>query len=146
MSNKSAGDLGEEEVANLIKCPNCGSKLILLPPNNPLFDVQCERCVFRAQVKTNDSKPKDEIFGAGWGIMEKVMKSGYLIPPLIVNFKWKTNQEIRFYPFVNKYNLKKYKLPETAKRANYWMFNYIGLNKLPFFVLYKKYKTLPLGF
>lgn len=89
-------------------------------------------------MKTNNSKPKDEIFGAGWQIMEKVMKSGYSIPPLIVNFKYKNEQEIRFYPFVKRSNLKKYKLPETAKRANYWMFNYVGLNKLPYFVLYRK--------
>ena len=138
MSNKQSGDTGEQEVVNLIKCPNCDSKLILLPENNPLFDIQCERCVFRAQVKTNDSKPKDEIFGAGWQIMEKVMKSGYSIPPLIVNFRYEKGQEIRFYPFIKRSNLKKYKLPQTAKRANYWMFNYIDLNKLPHFILYRK--------
>lgn len=74
--------------------------------------------------------------------MEKVLKSGYMIPPTITNFKWEdkkgVHQEIRFYPFVPKKNLKKYQLPETAKRANYWMFNYKGLDKLPYFVLYKK--------
>lgn len=74
--------------------------------------------------------------------MEKVLKSGYMIPPTITNFKWKDktgdHQEIRFYPFIPKINLKKYQLPSTAKRVNYWMFNYIGLDILPFFVLYKK--------
>jgi len=138
MSNSESGDIGEKEVVELVDCPNCGSKLILLPKNNPLFDVQCERCVFRAQVKTNKSKPKSEIFGAGWKIMDKVIKSGYVVPPLIANFRWKKGQEIRFYPFIQRSNLKEYKLPPTAKRANYWMFNYIGLEKLPYFVLYKK--------
>lgn len=61
---------------------------------------------------------------------------------MIANFKWKdktgVHQEIRFYPFVPKKNLKKYKLPEHARRANYWMFNYIDLDRLPFFVVYKK--------
>jgi len=142
MSNKQAGDKGELEVVELIPCPNCGKRLMTLPPNYPLFDVQCTGCSFRAQVKTNRSKPKKEIFGAGWQIMEKVLKSGYMIPPTITNFKWEDkkgiHQEIRFYPFVPKKNLKKYQLPETARRANYWMFNYIDLDKLPYFVLYKK--------
>jgi len=64
-----------------------------------------------------------------------------MVPPLIANFRWQeqgqTKQEIRFYPFVPKENLKKYQLPPTARRANYWMFNYIGLDRLPYFVVYK---------
>ena len=139
--NKKAGDDGEKQVCKLVPCPNCGKKLIKLPPNYPLFDVQCTGCSFRAQVKTNNSKPKKEIFGAGWQIIEKVLKSGFITPPMIANFKWKdklgVHQEIRFYPFVSKKNLKKYKLPPTAHRANYWMFNYVGLDVLPYLVIYR---------
>lgn len=58
------------------------------PPNYPLYDVQCTGCSFRAQVKTNQSKPKAVVFGAGWQIMNKVLKSGYMTPPLFLNFKW----------------------------------------------------------
>lgn len=141
-NNKISGDLGEKEVIKLVPCPNCKKELMVLPPSFPLFDVQCTGCSFRAQVKTNVSKPKKEIFGAGWEIMDKVTKSGYIIPPLIVNFKWLEKglqkQEVRFYPFVPKINLKKYKLSEKARRANYWMFRYIGLDSLPYFVLHKK--------
>ena len=141
-SNRESGDLGEREVVGKVPCPNCGKKLMLLPSGYPLFDIQCTGCSFRAQVKTNQSKPKKEIFGAGWQIMEKVLKSGFMTPPMIANFKWKdtlgTHQEIRFYPFVPKSNLKKYQLPSTARRANYWMFNYVGLDKLPYFVSYKE--------
>jgi hypothetical protein len=115
---------------------------MILPKNYPLFDVQCTGCSFRAQVKTNNSKPKDVIFGAGWDIMEKVLKSGYTVPPLMANFKWIEKriqrQEIRFYPFVPKANLSKHQLSPTARRANYKMFNYRGLSKLPFFILYTK--------
>lgn len=140
--NKIAGDLGEQEVVDIIPCPNCGKSLMLLPPSYPLYDVQCMGCSFRAQVKTNASKPKSVIFGAGWEIMNKVLKSGFLVPPLIANFKWTEGetekQEIRFYPFVPKKNLKKYQLPETARRENYWMFRYEGLNTLPYFVMYEK--------
>lgn len=140
--NKQNGDQGELDVCELVPCPNCGKKLMILPPNYPLYDVQCTGCSFRAQVKTNASKPKSVIFGAGWDIMEKVLKSGFMTPPLFVNFNWQekgeAKQEIRFYPFVPKVNLRKYQLSPEARRANYKMFNYIGLDVLPHFKLYKK--------
>lgn len=140
--NKISGDYGEKEITELIPCPNCLKKLMVLPTGYPLFDIQCTSCNFRAQVKTNSSKPKREIFGAGWDIMDKVTKSGFIVPPLITNFKWseagKSKQEVRFYPFIPKINLKKRQLSPNAKRANYWMFNYAGLDKLPYFVLYQK--------
>ncbi|MFA6410845.1 MAG: DpnI domain-containing protein [Candidatus Buchananbacteria bacterium] len=141
-NNKLHGDEGEQEIVDLVPCPNCGKSLMLLPKNYPLYDVQCKGCSFRAQVKTNQSKPKAVVFGAGWDIMEKVLKSGFITPPIFLNFKWQEKgvdkQEIRFYPFVPKINLRKYQLSPTARRANYRMFNYIGLDKLPFFVLFKK--------
>ena len=142
MNNKQSGDAGEIDVCEKVFCPNCGKKLMLLPPNYPLFDIQCTGCSFRAQVKTNQSRPKKEIFGAGWDIMEKVLKSGYTVPPLIANFIWKEKdqdkQEIRFYPFIPKDNLKKKILSPEARRANYKMFNYICLDKLPYFKLFEK--------
>ena len=74
--------------------------------------------------------------------MDKVLKSGFITPPLILNFKWQegemSKQEIRFYPFVPKNNLRKYKLSEKARRANYWMFTYTGMDKLPYFVVHRK--------
>lgn len=140
--NKQNGDRGELDVCELVPCPNCGKKLMILPPNYPLYDVQCTGCSFRAQVKTNASKPKPVIFGAGWDIMEKVLKSGFMTPPLFVNFNWQekgeAKQEIRFYPFIPKANLRKYQLSPEARRANYKMFNYIGLDDLPHFKLYTK--------
>lgn len=138
--NKIAGDFGEQEVVEKVPCPNCSKPLMLLPKNYPLYDVQCTGCSFRAQVKTNNGKPKAVILGAGWDIMAKVLKSGFLTPPLIANFKWtekgEPRQEVRFYPFVPRKNLHKYQLSEAARRANYRMFRYIGLDALPYFVLY----------
>ncbi len=140
--NKKAGDLGEKEVVRLVPCPNCKKALMQLPAKYPLYDLQCTVCAFRAQVKTNSSKPADEIFGAGWEIMDKVLKSGYMIPPLLVNFKWMENgrerQTIIFYPFIPKSHLKKRQLSPDARRANYKMFNYVGLQALPRFVVYEK--------
>lgn len=141
-NNRKAGDVGEQEIIKLIACPNCSKKLMGLPSNYPLYDVQCTGCSFRAQVKTNQSRPKAVIFGAGWDIMEKVLKSGFITPSIFANFKWeeggKKHQEIRFYPFIPKSNLRKYQLSSTARRANYKMFSYIGLDKLPYFLAYKK--------
>lgn len=74
--------------------------------------------------------------------MSKVLKSGFITPPLFLNFKWtekgREKQEIRFYPFVPKNNLRNYKLSETARRANYEMFTYVGMDKLPYFLVYEK--------
>ena len=138
VNNKESGDFGEREIVELIPCPNCNKNLMTLPKNYPLVDVQCTGCIFRAQVKTVNSKPKSQILGAGWEIMNKVLKSGYMIPPIFVNFKWDNNQEIRFYPFIPKINITSYKLSPNARRANYKMFHYIGMDKLPFLIAYKK--------
>ncbi|MFZ1324245.1 MAG: DpnI domain-containing protein [Candidatus Saccharimonadales bacterium] len=142
-NNKLSGDAGEVEVTQLVPCPNCGKSLMLLPPSFPMVDVQCVGCNFRAQIKTNNSKPKPEVFGAGWDITDKVLKSGYLMPPLITNFKWVEkgveHQKILFYPFIPKKNLKKRILSENhATRPNYKMFNYTDLDSLPHFTLYEK--------
>jgi DNA-directed RNA polymerase subunit RPC12/RpoP len=142
INRKKSGKSGEKEVIYLVPCPNCSKRLMALPPNYPLYDVQCTGCSFRAQVKTNQSKPKSVVFGAGWQIMNKVLKSGYMTPPLFLNFKWLEKklrkQEIWFYPFVPKNNLSNYRLSKTARRANYEMFTYKGMDKLPFFLVYKK--------
>jgi len=143
--NKQSGEVGEVDVIKLVPCPNCGKKLMALPQNYPLYDIQCTGCSFRAQVKTNQSKPKAVVFGAGWEIMDKVLKSGFLTPPLILNFKWSTvgkkEQEIRFYPFVPRKNLKKRFTKIRKSGRELWMFNYIDMNdieKVPYFILYKK--------
>lgn len=146
INNKQVGDFGEREVVELVLCPNCGKKLMLLPPNFPMYDVQCTNCTFRAQVKTNNSKPRNVIFGAGYDIYEKVLKAGYIAPSLIVNFRWETkdglSREIRFYPFIAKGNIQKYTLSETARRANYKMFRYVKLDKIPFMVLHQSFDPL----
>ena len=91
--SKASGVEGEKAVVKLVDCPNCGKKLMLLPPNYPMYDVQCKACSFRAQVKTNHCKPKPEIYGAGWDILNHVLKAGFMIPHLIVNFIWAEEDE-----------------------------------------------------
>jgi DNA-directed RNA polymerase subunit RPC12/RpoP len=140
MNDKGAvGTGGEKDVVKLVACPNCGRKLQLLPKNYPMYDVQCKGCSFRAQVKTNDHKPMNTIYGAGWDILNHVCKAGYMIPPLIANFEWEEDgqeqQVILFFPFVPKGHIEK----KTATRPNgkpLRMFNYVGLDKLPRIQLY----------
>ncbi len=140
---KKNGYWAEYDVLDLIPCPNCGRKLKLLPQNNPLFDVQCCTCYFRAQVKgASNLKPhQNEIFGATWEIMNKVLKAGNSVPPLLVNYKWLQNgqqhQTISFYPFIPKANLRRYTISPGAQSAGSKRFNYIGMKELPHFELYK---------
>ncbi len=140
-NNQSIGNYGEMEVVKLVKCPSCNKDLMILPKGYPLYDIQCKACNFRSQIKTNSTKPKDIIRGAGWDVMEKVLKSGFLVPPLIVNFKWQQagieKQEIRFYPFIRKGNLKKYTANIKSRDRVYKMFNY-NLKGLMFDTLFKK--------
>jgi len=121
-------------VVDVVPCPNCRSKLVLLPPGFPLFDVQCTRCMFRAQVKTaRCAPPRDQIFGAGWDVLDKTRKTGQLIPPLIVNFQWpdkangKERQVVYFFPFLTKDNIKKRQRSAAGQRPGYKEFNYVGL-------------------
>lgn len=139
---QQVGDSGEKEIVKHAPCPNCGKKLTGLPKNYPLYDVQCEGCSFRAQIKTSNSASKSTVRGAGWDIIHKVLKAGFLSPPLIVNFKPAgREQEILFFPFVPRSHLKKYNLSENHRQANYAMFDYCGLVELPRFRLAKKGKN-----
>ena len=131
-TNQEIGNKGEKIVCK-IPCPNCKKKLVQLPKNYPLYDVQCSGCSFRAQVKTMKGNPKGTIAGAGWDIMEKVLKSGFLIPPLFAVFVGDRKSEIRFYPFVPKENLKKFQLSKNHRQPNYKMFSYIKMDELPCF-------------
>lgn len=140
-TTKQYGDEGEQDVVEKVSCPNCSRSLMLLPTNYPLCDVQCTGCHFRAQIKTNNTKPKNIIFGATWDIVDKVLKSGYLLPPLIANFHWKEGdehkQEIRFYPFISKKSLKKRETNIKSTGRRLMMFNY-NLKDLPYISLYSK--------
>jgi hypothetical protein len=133
VKSHASGSKGESEILKMIRCPNCQSPLMPLPPYFPLFDVQCTRCLFRAQVKTARCAPKSEIFGAGWDVLDKNLKAGHLIPPLIVNFEWQPAKgrrrlrKVYFFPFLAKKNLRHRKRSRHGKRPGYEEFNYIKL-------------------
>ena len=138
---QKGGERGEIEVVKNVDCPNCGQKLRCLPRGTPLVDVQCKRCTFRAQIKTNNCKPKNEIFGAGLEIVRKIHRAGYMLPPLIVSFKWKEKGKPRwtilFYPFIPMRSLSKKDHKDKRSGKPYPMFNY-KLHGLQPLVLYPK--------
>lgn len=140
-NNKPKGDAGEKEVVRRVPCPNCGRKLMLMPKNYPMYDIQCTACNFRAQVKTNHTRPHREIFGATWQIMNKVLKAGYLVPALFVLFKWSgkggAKSELRFYPFIPKHHLKPYKTYIKKQKRRLEMFNYRSVDTIPYFIFIK---------
>ena len=128
-------------VCEHVACPNCSRKLGLLPESYPLFDVQCEACLFRAQVKTSSRKPGKTIRGAGWSIMEATLKAGGSVPPLLAVYAWESEGQdrrtVRFYPFVPSSHLEDRQLSKDPAhpRANYRMFEYRRMNELPYFPL-----------
>lgn len=139
--HKLTGDAGEQFVVERVRCPNCNHALQLLPASYPLFDVQCTACLFRAQVKSPGHKPTSRIRGAGWSILSGALRTGAPVPPLIANFQWNeggsVHREVRFYPFVPRAHLKPRALSTNPEhpRAHYQMFDYVGLDALPYFPL-----------
>lgn len=130
---QDSGELGEKEVCELTKCPNCGGKLFQLAKNNPLYDVACSRCLFRVQVKTvGKNFDGKRIRGAGWSVMDKAQKAGMVIPPVILN----TKDEIRFYPYIPKSSLIK-RIAIINKTRRHPMFDY-DIRDLKYYVLVKK--------
>jgi hypothetical protein len=142
-SNRQVGTEGEWDVIRKIGCPSCGQEMQLLPSGFPLFDIQCKGCVFRAQVKTNACKPKDQIYGAGFGVLNHFLRSGQLIPPLIVSFRWREGrsqrQVILLYPFLTEANIRKKIRGPNGARPGYEEFNYVGLqdSETPKRILYE---------
>jgi hypothetical protein len=66
------------------------------------------------------------------------------VPPLIVNFQSEKSgtvlREVRFYPFIPPKNLRPRPLSKDPEhpRAKYRMFDYLGLDKLPFLLLLRE--------
>ena len=103
--------------------------------------------MFRAQVKTaRCAPPRDQIFGAGWDVLDKTRKTGQLIPPLIVNYQWqdratgKNHQVVYFFPFLTKDNIRKRERSDRGQRPGYKEFNYVGLrdDNMPRMTLFPK--------
>lgn len=135
-TNQQTGQEGVDFVIRHVDCPNCGNIVTPLPKNYPLLNLQCTYCSFRAHVKTSTIPPREVLQGAGWNILNGILKCGYLVPPLIVNYCWSQDgvekREVRFYPFIPKKHIKVHALSSGQRQAGYKMFDYVGLDKLPY--------------
>jgi hypothetical protein len=130
--SKDHGDRAEAYVVARIRCPNCKARLFRLPQSFPMYDVQCSKCLFRAQVKSASCKPKSQIFGGGWSMMEKNLRTGHFVPPLIVTFRWRsskgaTRHVVMFFPFLTRENLRKRTRSDNGSHPGYKEFNYVNL-------------------
>jgi hypothetical protein len=86
MSRSQSGAQAELFVVAHVTCPSCAQPLRPLPANYPLYDVDCSRCLFRAQVKRVLAGPRDRIRGASWDVVSHHLKTGHLLPPMFACF------------------------------------------------------------
>jgi hypothetical protein len=139
-ANARLGRQAEDFVVEHLSCPSCASLLRPLPPGYPLYDVECVRCVFRAQVKRVRAQPRDRIRGGSWTILSHHLKTGHLLPPMFVCFGWPASEDrpstVWFFPLVPAVNVRPRKLSENHKTAaGRLMTEYERMRELPHMVL-----------
>jgi hypothetical protein len=70
-------------------------------------------------------------------VLEKTLKTGQLIPPLLLNFQWtdgatsELRHEVYFFPFLTKDNVRRRQRSASGQRPGYKEFNYVGLLNVP---------------
>lgn len=143
MTERASVSLGEEAesfVVEHVRCPSCGSALRQLPPGYPLFDVQCSACLFRAQVKRVQEKPRSRLRGGSWSVVSTYLRTGQLLPPMFVCFDWPRSKPepgaVFFFPLVPAKNVVKRVLTDQHKTdAGRAMAEYRDMLSLPYQVV-----------
>ena len=107
-----------------------------LAPGYPLFDVQCSRCLFRAQVKRVQERPRNRLRGGSWNVVNTYLRTGQLLPPMFVCFDWPRSElepgSVYFFPLVPARNVSKRVLSEAHKTdAGRAMVEYREMLSLP---------------
>lgn len=140
MTGGASAALGEEAerfVVEHVRCPSCGSPLRQLPSGYPLFDLQCSACLFRAQVKRVQEKPRSRLRGGSWSVVSTYLRTGQLLPPMFVCFDWPRAQAepgaVYFFPLVPAKNVVKRVLsPQHKTDAGRAMAEYRDMLSLPY--------------
>ena len=101
-----------------------------------MFDLQCTACLFRAQVKRVQEKPRSRLRGGSWNVVSLYLRTGQLLPPMFVCFGWPRLQPapaaIYFFPLVPAKNVVKRVLSERHKTdAGRSMAEYRDMLSLP---------------
>jgi hypothetical protein len=142
LNRATEGRQAEQFVVENVRCPSCDKALRELPRGYPLYDVECVRCLFRAQVKRVKAAPRDRIRGGSYDIPRHHLKTGHLLPPMFVCFGWETGadapQEVWFFPLVPARNLTMRVLSERHATPGRSMAEYIGMRALPHAVVWQK--------
>lgn len=104
-----------------------------------MYDVACQRCEFRAQVKSVETKPRGRIRGASARPLAGLRLAGKLSPPLIVVWERdgaaQTAGEVWIFPLVPWSHVRKRVLSDKhATMAGRLMVDYHDLARLPHFV------------
>lgn len=140
MSTTTAGTEAEVFVVEHVPCPSCGHRLRSLHPGFPLHDVECSRCLFRAQVKRILAPPRDRIRGASWDVLNHHLRTGQLVPPIFACFGWKRVAPapgvIYFFPFIPASHVKRRVLSEKHATPGRKMTEYERMLELPRFVVW----------
>jgi len=117
----------------------------VIPTGFPLYDLDCTRCLFRAQVKRILSPPRNRIRGASWEVLNHHLKTGQLVPPIFACFGWKTGeptpQIIFFFPFVPATHLRKRVLSENHATPGRKMTEYERMLELPKMTVWERPET-----
>lgn len=105
ISNTESGARAEAFVVEHVRCPYCGKALVRLPPASPVYDVACQRCEFRAQVKSVETPPRARIRGASARPLAGLRLAGKLSPPVIVIWGWngvkRTAHSVALFPLIS---------------------------------------------
>lgn len=148
MSSASSGAEAEAFVVERIACPSCGSALRPLPSGYPLYDVECTRCLLRAQVKRILAAPRDRIRGATWDVMSHHFKTGHLIPPMFACFGWPSGAPepltVWFFLLIPTANVKMRVLSDRHQtQPGRRMAEYVGMKSVPHFVVFEADRATP---
>jgi len=139
-SKAESGVEAEQFVVANVPCPSCGSQLRALPTGYPLYDVECSRCLLRAQVKRVLAKPRDRIRGATWDVMSHHFKTGHPIPPMFACFGWPSSAEepdtVWFFPLIPIAHVEKRVLSERHSTPGRKMTEYVRMRSVPHFVVF----------
>ena len=140
MSNAARGTEAENFVVAHVPCPSCAQALRKLPAGYPLYDVDCTRCLFRAQVKRVLEKPRSRVRGASWEVTNHHLRTGNLIPPMFVCFGWKTDAAaptaIYFFPLVPATHVQPRTLSKRHATPGRRMTEYVRMLDLPYAVVW----------
>ena len=142
------GEAAEQLIADRVPCPSCGSALQQLARGYPLFDIQCSKCLFRAQVKRVHEPPRSRLRGGSWNVVNTYLRTGQLLPPMFVCFGWPRllaePSAIYFFPIVPAKNVTKRVLSETHKTdAGRAMVEYRDMLSLPHQVIALRDSSAP---